>query len=154
MREINLRAWDRKNKYMFYAGSLSGVGDFYMARYSEKVCDGEEFYNRFSSIDYEWMRFTGLRDKNDRQIYEGDIVSWSIFPDSGESKVIDIVDFASGCFRAKKRCEILGTKEPHRRLEVIGNIYENPELLSSIGNKGLTPEETLQHARDLQSSWD
>lgn len=130
MNNNNHRAWDKKKKYMFYAGSLSGVGDFYQA-HIERGHEGEELYNCFSSVWYDWMKDTGLKDCKGKDIFEGDIVEWTIFPEKQPEgfRIKDVVAFSGGCFKVRKRCEILGLKEPHRQLTVIGNIYENPELL-------------------------
>lgn len=78
------------------------------------------------------MQFTGVVDSRGIEIYEGDIVEWSVWPDGvgDEKRIRDEVSFAHGCFNLKNRLEILGLKEPTRRLIVIGNSWENPELLS------------------------
>jgi hypothetical protein len=69
--------------------------------------------------DFILMQFTGLHDKNGKEIYEGDIVgsSWG-YPHSK----VGIVDFENIIY-AKHECVIPDD------LEVIGNIYEHPELL-------------------------
>lgn len=79
------------------------------------------------SNDWEWMQFTGLLDKNGKEIYEGDIIDvtreghhryqvewypsyWALVNKNGN---IGIISIGSG------------------QKEVIGNIHENPELLNS-----------------------
>lgn len=137
MHKLSFRAWDKKNKYMFYAGSLSGVSDFYMARHNEKIYTGEEFYNRFSDVDYDWMQDTGAVDKNDRNIFDGDIVKCDIplrnvfYPEYIGVVSIDLAISGKinirnkGCLTSEKDfIDYIG------KLEVIGNIYENPELIS------------------------
>lgn len=74
------------------------------------------------------MQYTGLHDKNGKEIYEGDIVliTRPCILEKGEVK------FINGCFAIKSKdtllmlyqCEINNFK-----LEIIGNIYDNPNLL-------------------------
>ena len=88
--------------------------------------------------DLELMQFTGLRDKSGVEIYEGDIVRWS---DSFEERVFcyDLsIIWARGAWyldtdesRKYPGSDVLFEivwDEP-QNVEVIGNIYENPELL-------------------------
>lgn len=73
------------------------------------------------SILGRWQ-FTGLKDKNDREIYEGDIVEFG----AGPYRVV----YEKGCYyvHTSYDSEFLHViKESY--VEIIGNIYENPELL-------------------------
>jgi len=69
-------------------------------------------------------QYTGLRDRNGKEIYEGDIVK-------SESNKNGAVDFKSGCFMWRNEF-LADDPECSNKMtwgEVIGNIYENPELL-------------------------
>lgn len=75
-----------------------------------------------------YMQFTGLLDKNGKEIYEGDIISCQRVGNSLRDK--KVVFFTDGMFTAnesgdetKSSTPIIGIK-----CEIIGNIYENPEL--------------------------
>lgn len=82
--------------------------------------------NEFLCNDIEWMRYTGWKDKNAKKIYEGDIIS-----KQGAYVVYDD-DLASFCFQFKDSktppVPLFHIKE-RDKVEIIGNIYENPELL-------------------------
>jgi len=130
-REIKFRAWSR-----------TGEWDEFGERRAFEMIDGdslcpnefEPFKDSLMDINDEYyvMQFTGLKDKNGKEIYEGDII------DNYASKWI--VTFNKGCFCANKLPELQPDENTHIALravseyEVIGNIYqheylENPELL-------------------------
>lgn len=124
MREIKFRVWDTYNKEMLDVQELD-----YADSYNGQPMIRTTMYNDyFDTEEMILMQYTGLKDKNGKEIYEGDIVE-IIRPcilERGEVK------FINGCFAIKSKdtllmlyqCEINNFK-----LKVIGNIYENPELL-------------------------
>ena len=73
------------------------------------------------------MQHTGLKDKNGRGIYEGDIVK-------GEYRTY-VIEYYGAAFRLKtaddSSPDLLPVLENSSRIEVIGNIYENPELVEA-----------------------
>mgnify|MGYP003629767402 CR=1 FL=1 len=115
MREIKFRAWDTTSGYYDFMAfpSLERLGDYH-------ECMGHEI-----------MQYTGLKDKNGKEIYEGDIIDEGIV----RFGIVDIED-NEGCsynqvcgFYIK---DLRFNDEYHmdlRDTEVIGNIHENPELL-------------------------
>lgn len=75
------------------------------------------------------MQYTGLKDKNGKEIYEGDIVECD--------DVISVIEFKDGKFQMITS-EFQGQspvyQERLNRFEVIGNIHENPELMEPIND--------------------
>ena len=121
MKEIKFRAWDKENKKMVY----SGTDDFWFMSFDNESIGILGCHNIGGDPDttidsFELMQFVGLTDKNGKKIYEGDIVSSS---NKGIKKV----------FWSKLDCQfaIDGTYLYRMAdIEIIGNIYENPELLN------------------------
>lgn len=116
MREIKFRAWDKKDKGMVSVYNLH----FYQKYVG--VLDRERTGNIdvYPIKEFNIMQYTGLKDKNGKEIYEGDIVRWHKFNDE-QFSVKEIKWFA------EDGNWIIGQTE---RMEVIGNIYSNPELLN------------------------
>src|SRR5690606_4405141 len=120
MREIKFRAW-YANQEMHY-GIAPIDNKYYIFFETQKRNAHDLQINRAISI----MQYTGLKDKNGKDIYEGDIVKHAT--DEGVYKVI----FEDGGFYVKNLFEYDFQTINEYPLEVIGNIYENPELLEEV----------------------
>lgn len=122
MRELKIRAWHKPYKQMCQVESLRFDGNgVYRA-----VLIEESFYDRriVEADEIVIEQFTGLKDKNSTEIYEGDI----LIDDTGEPIEYWVVKFSDGGFVG----ECAGVAESLfelTNLEVVGNIHENPELV-------------------------
>jgi uncharacterized phage protein (TIGR01671 family) len=131
MREIKFRAWDSERNKMIFTFD----GEYEIMVNSE---DGTIFCGGHLS-NGDWnepplMQFTGLKDKEGQEIYEGDILSTKVFIDGKWEDSIEPVIFRDGCFaldwsfsKDGSYWEIL-TKEIEGK-KILGNIYENSDLL-------------------------
>ena len=86
----------------------------------------------FDSKSFPVMQFTGLLDRNGKEIYEGDIVRWSNFVTRRGRQcrrpvtyIVGDEDYIFDCYRLQNLISQGGMS-----VEVIGNIYANPELLT------------------------
>lgn len=126
MREIKFRAWDKSNEEMINFDEIEGInfeGEFlYIGTSKNLECMlGFEFA--------ELMQYTGLKDKHGKEIYEGDIIRYE---HSAVGSIVRVVQYKYGMYGVEGN--VKGTQIPFANIlnstrEIIGNIYENPELL-------------------------
>jgi len=131
-RPIKFRVWDKLAERMIYPHNdnqqhfiIDLNGQFH------------NLQNGSGGDDYVIQQYTGLTDKNGKEIYEGDIVQYN------QNSSYDNMDFIAkwsddklGFIFQSNSGEQLVNQTPHlnrfKHLEVVGNIFENPELLKTI----------------------
>lgn len=104
MREIKFRAWDGE-------------------KFQTSNCHfcGSKNYNS----DYKVMQYTGLKDKNDKEIYEGDLLK---ITDTFHTYPMPVI-WSEDCWTMEVEGTYGTLSEWNEAGEIIGNIYENPELI-------------------------
>ena len=106
-REIKFRAWNEITKKMIFS--------------KDKELD--RFWDWTQRQDYEIniMQYTGLKDKNDKEVYEKDMIKYKSFDNSEQiAEVPEMIIM---------NCHWFSELEDCKDIEVIGNICKNPELL-------------------------
>jgi len=126
MREIKFRSYDKEKKQMYY--------DF--DQENKEVLLGKSIHHFVYNVGFineTLMQFTGIKDENGNDIYEGDIINYGYYEDINEQDDINrpmnfVVKWSiEECsFMANGR---LLNKNKIYSFPIIGNIHENPELL-------------------------
>lgn len=143
-REIKFRAWSNRDRCWIEAFSIHKTGLF-----SECINAHIEEPQHIAIADAHWqdlsiqddimlMQFTGLYDKNGKEIYEEDVIEYTFADTTLAIKKVNLpIIFTGGAFAI----ELLNNEPVYLResitlsnrsangIEVIGNIYQNPELI-------------------------
>lgn len=124
MREIKFRAWDKRLKKMYYQGGEWFIEHDATQKYLAfpiQIFENPDGYPQ----DIEIQQYTGLKDVNGKEVYEGDVVKH----EGGRVREVywrgACVETGSSDYVSDGEC---GWPEPEE-IEIIGNIYENPELI-------------------------
>lgn len=141
-REIKFRAWDMargcffKPTYEAYNGRLEDLSIEFSGKLLRRTLEINAEDESCFEGQYILMQYTGLKDRNGKEIYEGDIVT---LPYENNKNLLQAViewSFSGWCFRwCNKRVsstrgrEIESVFHNIEFFEIIGNIYENPKLL-------------------------
>ncbi|MGM0215047.1 YopX family protein [Enterococcus sp. AZ109] len=124
------RAWDKKDKIMRAVNTINFSTCTIICDPIRGHDDMLELYDPVCfKGTYELMQSTGLKDKNGRDVFQGDIVTCT----SGcQHEVIWLKEYGGKYFGGMPAWYLSGLTEGYAWTsseEVIGNIYENPELL-------------------------
>lgn len=137
-REIKFRVWDKTSESMLYQDDFERVEldtkNKIVTLIAEEESDKSHYVLDYEEdIEAEIMRYTGLKDKNGKDIYEGDIVSFYNDEEYKFKSTNALVIYDSAAFMLEHKKlgkEYLGEMDIENMcIKIIGNIYENPELL-------------------------
>jgi uncharacterized phage protein (TIGR01671 family) len=136
MREIKFKAWDKDSKKFLN-------GDFSLG------IETGQFRSKYGDVykNVDVLQFTGLKDKNGKDIYEGDILNIHVFTQElgeglgvyeGEKEFKGVIKFETlGLYLENKEDEdsnfylVYSPGNIHEEsFEILGNIHENPDLLT------------------------
>lgn len=125
MREIKFRAWDKQDGMMHGLAALhfsgSGVNSVKIFKRVSPSHSNRTPAEYMRSPRFTLMQYTALKDKNGKEIYEGDILHQFDYEDNPLQRYVVKDLFRFGWHHT----------EWGHQYEVIGNIYENPELLET-----------------------
>ena len=139
-RAIKFRVWFESHGIMGNVVTLKGSNrtnydaDMWDEVTAECCIDGKQQF--FTSYNFKLLQFTGLLDKNGKEIYESDIVKL----DNGDDETMTEVRFVDGAFIVEwdngflggdADLQAVGWAMHECSVEVLGNIYQNPELCLS-----------------------
>ena len=122
-REIKFRAWDKNQNKIKRVLSVEWLDNMYVSYWNEP------YYATDSVL---LMQYTGLKDKNGKEIYEGDILTANRFWHTQQTEhVFFVVEYDStvGCFFAIDKDDNQHFLD-EISFVIVGNIFENPELVT------------------------
>jgi uncharacterized phage protein (TIGR01671 family) len=120
MREIKFRVWDKYDKCFIEQNLLP----FKLWFDEEEFIKYEDENIMRYPTDIILMQYTGIKDKNGKEIYENDLITWG----GGGIHQIEFRD-TSWAFKNEDWLLSMITSEEKSTFEIIGNVFENPELL-------------------------
>ena len=122
-REIKFRVWSKTERRWVTNQIVVDCRGIPLIHFLEITDLNKQINHIYLSDNYEPViqRFTGLKDKNGKEIYEGDILRYLI-----SNRLIKVI-FINGGFACQGGYPLFGYVE--NDVEIVGNIFENPDLL-------------------------
>jgi len=127
MREMKFRGWSTADKKMYYNVWFDNLEvHWFNGEDDEWVCIGDREANSMLHQTF-IMQYTGLHDRHDKEIYEGDMI---LLPGYNKKHRVFM---SQGMFCVEEDGSLFPLSQFYSTTEVIGNIYENPKLIGRNG---------------------
>lgn len=124
MRQIKFRAWYKESKRF-----LENVQDLFNDKLNFPACFADILHDDNCVVE----QYTGLKDKNGVEIYEGDILHW-LDPWTDKQDWLGVVIYQEAGFKLDTDFAFKNTEWVEAgtwRFDVVGNVHQNPELLEA-----------------------
>lgn len=129
MKELKIKAWLKKEKKMV---SIIGIDfNYEYIRYTEDDNLFNSDYKVAEFKDIELLQFTGLKDNGGQELYEADVIKFN----DGVDDIYGLISYddEDGTYRVSYENITEHLSEREGDFEIIGNIFENPDLHEQLG---------------------
>lgn len=134
MRKLPFRAWDVVEKKMYYPQDIAGNPNIYHGSNDDGSLRISLVVGQHEHRELVVMQDTGLIDKNGKKVYEGDIIITGNFGNEPVEVIWNEETLMLGFYYKNSWGKsFVGLFRIKHDVEVVGNIYENPELLKEGG---------------------
>ena len=129
MKEFKMKAWLKKEKKMV---AIIGIDfNYEYIRYTEDSNLFNENYKTAEFKDIELLQFTGLKDNGGQELYEADVIKFN----DGIDDIYGLISYddEDGAYRVSYENITEHLSEREGDFEIVGNIFENPQLHEQLG---------------------
>lgn len=129
MKELKIKAWLKKEKKMV---SIIGIDfNYEYIRYTEDDNLFNSDYKVAELKDIELLQFTGLKDNGGQELYEADVIKFN----DGIDDIYGLISYddEDGTYRVSYENITEHLSEREGDFEIVGNIFENPQLHEQLG---------------------
>ena len=129
MKELKIKAWLKKEKKMV---SIIGIDfNYEYIRYTEDDNLFNENYKTAEFKNIELLQFTGLKDNGGQELYEADVIKFN----DGIDDIYGLISYddEDGTYRVSYENITEHLSDREGDFEIVGNIFENPDLHEQLG---------------------